>query len=203
MKRRHATRWRGALCRGGALLSLLAGLLLAASCLAWTVACDIGGEGGDGGTSSSTEPQGPESGDIEGVVGETIQVGQAAVVVRALHSTFQPATPEQRLSEATPTAPEAGETFYQAYVRVTNTGETPLRIDAEDFVCRVAGSVVPIEPTRSGPFPRSLLKNTSLDLMLTFEAATGYQPMLIYNPPWYDGIITITPEAEETTTTTT
>lgn len=178
-------------------------LALGVCCLAWAPGCDLGGaEGSDGDTTSTTKPAGPESGDIAGVVGETIEVGQATVAVRALHSTFQPASPEQRLSEKTPTAPAAGETFYQAYVRVTNTGATPLRIDPEDFVCRVADSIVAIEPTRSGPFPRSLLGNTSLDLMLTFKAAAGYLPMLIYNPPWYDGIITVSPEAEETTTTT-
>jgi len=195
--RRHPSAWRKVA------PALLAALALVA-CLVWAPACELGGgDGADGDTTSTTEQTGPESGDIAGVVGETMKVGQATVTVRALHSTFQPASPEQRLSEKTPTAPGAGETFYQAYVRVTNTEVTPLRIDAEDFVCRVADSIVAIEPTRSGPFPRSLLRNTSLDLMLTFKAAAGYLPMLIYTPPWYDGIITVTPEAEETTTTAT
>ncbi|MBN1631207.1 MAG: hypothetical protein JW990_15710 [Thermoleophilia bacterium] len=198
MKRLHSTSWFRAL------LGPLTALLLTACCLVWTSGCDLGGgEGAEGRTTSTTEEEGQESGDIAGVIGEAIKVGQATVTVRALHSTFQPASPEQRLSEKTPTAPGAGETFYQAYVRVTNTDVTPLRIDPEDFVCRVADSVVAIEPTRSGPFPRSLLNNTSLDLMLTFRAAAGYLPMLIYTPPWYDGIITVTPEAEETTTTST
>lgn len=181
-------------------LAVVSALLVVLSCLWLAPACTIGGGGTDA-TTSSTEPEGPESGDVEGVVGETIKVGGATIVVRALHSTFQPATPEQRLSEETPTAPGTGETFYQAYVRVANTGEaaTPIRVDAEDFVCAVGQAVVAIEPTRSGPYPRSLLKNTSLDLLLTFKAAAGYRPVLIYTPPWYDGMITVSPEVEETT----
>lgn len=160
-------------------------------------------EGTDGMTTTSAAQEGPESGDVEGAVGQQIALGTAVVMVRALHSTFQPAAPAQRLSEATPTAPGVGETFYQAYVRVENTAVTPIRVDAEDFVCAVGGAVVAVEPTRSGPFPRSLLKNTSLDLLLTFRAPAGYQPMLIYSPSWYDGTISISPEAEETTTSTT
>jgi hypothetical protein len=174
------------------------------SCLGWVVAC----AGDDGGTADmettfSTDEESSESGDIAGVVSEEIKVGQAIIVVRALQSTFQPATPEQRLSEATPVAPGAGASFYQAYVRVKNTGVTPLRVDPEDFVCAVGDTVVSVEPTRSGPASRSLLKNTSLDLLLTFKGAAGFQPMLIYSPPWYDGIISISPGAEETTSTTT
>jgi hypothetical protein len=110
--------------------------------------------------------------------------------------------PEQRLSGETPTAPAAGESFYQAYVRVKNTGVTPLRVDPEEFVCAVGNSVVTIEPTRSGPFSRSLLKNTSLDLLLTFKGPAGFQPILLYRPSWYQGVISVSPQTEETTTTT-
>lgn len=184
-------------------LSSIVALLLMVLCLGWLTACDEG-EGADGDTTTSSELEGPESGDIEGVVGEKIAVGQvASVTVRALHATFQPATPAQRLSNATPNAPGTGETFYQAYVRVSNRAETPLRVEATDFVCRVGERLVAIDPTRSGPLPRSLLKNTSLDLMLTFTADAGFEPVLIYTPPWYDGIISIGPEVEESTTTTT
>jgi hypothetical protein len=183
-------------------LLLVLAVIATVSCLVWVAACDSNGDGGgDGDTTTSTDLGGPESGDVEGVVGEEIKVGQAIVTVRALQATFQPATPEQRLSDQTPTAPEAGEGFYQAYVRVENTGATPLRADAEDFVCVVGDSVVGIEPTRSGPLPRSLLRHTSLDFLLTFKAKAGFQPMLLYRPPWYDGIISVSPQSGETTTT--
>ena len=73
-------------------------------------------------------------------------------------------------------------------------------------MCRIGDKVVGIEPTRSGPYARSLLENTSIDLLLTFEGPAGFQPELLYDPPWYDGMISIRPEAdeppaEETTTT--
>lgn len=176
-------------------------LLLAAF---WPAACkdSLGGDVSDGTTSSSIKGT-EQSGDVNGVLGEKVQVGDAVITVRALQATFQPAMPTQRLSESTPAAPGAGESFYQAYVRVENTEVTPLRIDPNDFACHIDDTVVGIEPTRSGPYARSLLKNTSLDLVLTFKGPAGYQAELLYNPPWYDGVITIGPEEEESTTTTT
>ncbi|MBN1632123.1 MAG: hypothetical protein JW990_20390 [Thermoleophilia bacterium] len=193
----------GSTSRRRAALPLIVTLLLMVSCLSWLAACDEGSGSVDGGVTSSTDVEGPESGDIEGIVGEKIAVGHASITVRALHAPLQPATPAQRLSNATPGAPDTGETFYQAYVRVENRGEAPLRVDAKDFACRVGDRLVAIEPTRSGPLPRSLLQNTSLDLMLTFRATAGYEPVLIYTPQWYEGIISIGLEIEESTTTTT
>ena len=125
-------------------------------------------------------------------------VGNARVIVNALQETFQPVLPAQRLSEQTPSAPEAGESFYQAYVRVENLATDPVRVDATDFTCLVGNTVVAIEPTRSGPVARSLLKNTSLDLILTFKAEAGFVPELRYNPPWYQGSIRVTPAQEQT-----
>jgi len=166
-------------------------------------ACDSSETGDASGGTTSTSADGEErSGDVEGRVGEEISAGQSVITVRALEATFQPAMPEQRLSEQTPAAPDSGESFYQAYVRVANTGVTPIRVDAEDFVCAVGESVVGVEPTRSGPPARSLLKNASLDLVLTFKGPAGFEPVLIYRPPWHDGMITISPKAEDTTATT-
>lgn len=187
-RRRHSRPWG----------LLLIGLLASMSCTGWLAGCDWGGgDAGDQGTTSSTGEVEEDSGDIEGVVNEKIEVGSAIVTVRALEATFQPAVPEQRLTEQTPPAPAAGESFYQAYVTVENTATTPIRVDARDFMCAVGDSVVAIEPTRSGPLPRSLLKSTSLDLLLTFKAQAGYQPVLIYRPPWHDGVITVTPASTE------
>ncbi len=179
-------------------------IVVMVACIGWAAACDSGSGGStDGENTSSTDVETPESGDIDGTVGAEIQVGEAIVMVRALQEAFQPAVPEQRLSVHAPTSPSSGESFYQAYVRVQNNGVSPIRVDPEDFACAVGNAVVSVEPTRSGPLPRSLLKNTSLDLLLTFKAEAGFEPILLYSPPWYDGVIRVSPQSQETTTTAT
>jgi hypothetical protein len=182
-------------------LSLLAIVLCG---LPWLAACTSDNQSDDVST-SSTVVEGPTSGDVQGTVGKAIHVGAAVITVKALQATFQPATPGQRLAEQTPSAPGAGQSFYQAYVRVENTSQSqaPLRVDPNDFACAVGGSVVAIDPTRSGPLPRTILMNTSIDLILTFKAPAGFQPQLLYNPPWYQGVISVGPAVEATATTTT
>jgi hypothetical protein len=180
-------------------LVLMLALVLGA---AIATGCDSGGGSGDDQTTLSST-SGVEVSDIQGFVGVDLEVGDAIVSVRALEVAFQPAMPAQRLDDQTPSPPAAGEGFYQAYVRVQNNGPIPLRVDPDDFVCSVGNAVAKIEPTRSGPMPRSLIEGTSLDLLLTFKAPTGYEPMLIYSPPWYDGVITVTPETVTPTTSTT
>jgi hypothetical protein len=183
-------------------LSRVVVLLLVALCLGCVVACDPGDGEGDDATTLRTSDSGSVAGDIEGNVGVPLEVGDATISVRSLQAAFQPAMPTQRLSDETPSAPATGEGFYQAYVRVENTGTLPLRVDAEDFTCAVGTSVVRIELTRSGPAARSLIPGTSLDLVLTFKGSAGFEPILLYTPPWYDGVIRIDPEAVESTTTT-
>ena len=177
-------------------------LVLLVCVLPWLAACKSDSQPDDAST-SSTVAEGSTSGDVEGTVGEDIHVGAAVITVKALQATFQPATPTQRLAEETPSAPGEGQSFYQAYVRVENTTQVPLRVDPNNFACAVGSSVVAIDPTRSGPLPRSILKNTSIDLILTFKASAGYQPVLLYSPPWYQGVISVGPAEESTTTTTT
>ncbi len=179
-------------------------VLFVVLCGAGLVACDSAGKNdADGETTADVESGEVESGDIEAGVGEDAKVGKAIITVRALEVTFQPAMPEQRVSEQAPAAPSTGESFYQAYVTVQNTGVTPLRVDPEDFICAVGDTIVAIEPTRSGPLARSLLKSTSLDLLLTFEAPSGYEPVLIYRPDWYDGVLTVNPVSEGASTSST
>ncbi len=122
------------------------------------------------------------------------------ISVRVLDATFNPVVPEQRMSEQTPSAPSGDESFYQAYVKIENKGSTPIRVDPADFACAVGNTVVGIEPTWSGPIARSLLKNSSLDLLVTFKGKAGYEPVLLYSPSWYDGTIRIR-NASATTTT--
>lgn len=170
----------------------------------WIAACDGDAQpAGEESTTSSTLEGAATSGDIQAFVNEEIKAGSAIIVVRALQATFQPAIPTQRLSAETPSAPGAGESFYQAYVRVENTAVKPLRIDPRHFACVLGNTVVAVDPTRTGPLPRSLLRNASLDLVLTFVGPAGFDPMLVYEPPWYDGIITVeaAPAPESTTTT--
>ena len=185
--------------RQGALVFSLAFLLMLSLALFSLTGCESDdGEAVDDATTSSSEGQSAESGDVVAEVGEPVTVGNARVIVNALQETFQPVLPTQRLSEQTPSAPEAGESFYQAYVRVENLATDPVRVDATDFTCLVGNTVVAIEPTRSGPVARSLLKNTSLDLILTFKAEAGFVPELRYNPPWYQGSIRVSPVQEQT-----
>lgn len=174
-------------------------LVLLALALLGVAACDS-----EAPATLGVEPTGgssAKSGDVMGAVGEVIEVGNARVLVNALQATFQPVVPGQRLSEQTPAAPGAGESFYQAYVRVENLGVEPVRVDATDFTCLVGTTVVSVELTRSGPTARSLLKNASLDLVLTFKAEAGFIPELRYNPPWYQGAIHVSPAQEGTFTT--
>jgi hypothetical protein len=181
-------------------LLLLAALLVAGFAV-WASACSGGGKTSDS-TSSSTESTPAPSGDIDASVGDAINVGHAIVTVRALQPTFNPVAPEQRLSEQPPASPGGNESFYQAYVKVENDGVTPIRVDAEDFACAVGNSVVGIEPTWSGPAARSLLKNSSLELLVTFKAKAGYEPVLLYSPSWYDGTIRVRPTSSPSTQTT-
>lgn len=181
------------------LLLLSVGLV----CLPLVLGCD-GDENAVAGetTSSSDTGGGSQSGDIDGQVGDALEVGSALMTVRALQATFQPAMPTQRLSEQTPVAPADGESFYQAYVRVANRDTDPIRVDPNDFACAIGDTVAGIEPTRSGPLPRSLLKNASLDLLLTFKGPAGYEPLLLYNPGWYRGTVRVSPQTVGETTTT-
>jgi hypothetical protein len=184
--------WRGRLVVAVACLAL-------ALCFVGPIACSSDED--EDGSTTSTRAGGRTSGDVDGRVGSDIEAGDAVITVRALTATFQPAMPVRRLSEQTPVSPEAGESFYQAFVRVQNNAELPLRVDAEDFTLAVGDSVVGIEPTRSGPPARSLLLGTSLDLVLTFKAEAGYEPVLLYSPAWYDGTIRVTSAPTGPTTT--
>jgi hypothetical protein len=179
---------------------LLLGVLLAAV-VAGLVACGSQTDSADS-TTSSGDAKSVASGDIAGQVGTAIAAAEARVTVSLLEQAFQPTVPVQRLSQDTPILPARGMSLYQAYVTVENRGDKPIRVDPNDFKCQVDGELVAIEPTRSGPEARSLIKNTSLDLILTFIGRSGKQPVLVYMPSWYDGTITISPAAQPTTTGT-
>jgi hypothetical protein len=194
----------GVKCRRG-LLRAATVFVLVAVCVLGVTACGSS----DAGTGSAS-PSGSSSGDIKGGVGETagVTVGDAVITVKSLQAAFQPVSPAQKLSDEALVAPAAGVTFYQAYVRIENRGQFPLRVDAEDFVCRVGNTISTLELTRSGPAARSIIYGTSIDLVLTFRGATGAEPTLIYSPPWYAGIVSFNAStqsqgtASQATTTT-
>ncbi len=171
---------RRALWRGIALIAL------AVVCVFGASAC-----GSTGTRSGSALSSGGSSGDVSGGVGPnaSLSVGDAVITVNSLQAAFQPVSPAQKLSDEALVAPAAGVTFYQAYVRVENRGQFPLRIDPEDFVCRIGNTISTLERTRSGPAPRSIIYGTSIDLVLTFRGATGAEPTLIYTPAWHSGLI--------------
>ncbi len=180
-------------------LSLAMALVLTAGVL-WSVGCSKGSD--DTGNSSTATTKTKQSGDVQGQVGKPLIVGDVSITVNALEATLNPSLPAQRMSDQTPVPPGAADSFYQAFVRVANSGTVPLRVDGHDFYCLVGDSSYPVDATRSGPEPRSLLHGTSLDLLLTFRAPAGYEPVLVYRPPWYSGTIRIAQPAETTTSST-
>lgn len=174
------------------------GMVVVAAVAVWVAGCDSQED-----VTGDEEPlttTGAPSGDIEGRAGEEIRVGDVRITVKALQAAFRPAHPVHRLSGETPSSPGPEESLYQAYVRVENDGVSPVRIDPRDFSCLFGDAVAPVEPTLSGPLPRSLLKNTSFDLILTFKWVAGYEPVLLYTPPWHEGTIRIKPAPEEEAT---
>jgi hypothetical protein len=176
-------------------------VVLTVTLVACVTACGDGDA--EGGISTSVVGDPTLSGDREAGVRVAVPMGDAQVTVRALQDAFQPVSPSQKLSDATPVAPAAGESFYQAYVRVENQGQMPLRVDPDDFGCLIGSVMSTVEPTRSGPPARSLIFGTSIDLLLTFRGPAGQDPVLIYSPSWYDGVIAFSSQVETPGTTTT
>jgi hypothetical protein len=173
------SRWAHWRVAGLALVIMLCAVVavLAASC-------------GSGGTrAGSGSSGGSTSGNLQGGIGSEVAVGGAVITVKSFEAAFQPVSPAQKLSDEALVAPAAGVTFYQAYVRIENRGQAPLRVDPEDFLCRIGNTLSMLEPTRSGPAARSIIFGTSIDLVLTFRGVAGAEPTLVYNPTWYSGLI--------------
>lgn len=180
-------------------------VLLLVVCAAVAAGCGSSGTGTGSGPNASGASS---SGNLQGGVGSGVTVGDAVITVKSFQAAFQPVSPAQKLSDDALVAPAAGVTFYQAYVRIENRGQFPLRVDPEEFVCRIGNTLSLLEPTRSGPVARSIIYGTSIDLVLTFRGVAGAEPTLIYSPSWYSGIISFSantqsqgPAASQTTTT--
>jgi hypothetical protein len=155
-------------------------------CVAVIAGCGSGGSDDNAGTKP---PGSSVSGNLEGGIGLDVAVGDAVVNVKSFQAAFQPVSPAQKLSDDALVAPAAGVTFYQAYVRIENRSLFPLRVDPQDFLCRIGNTLSLLEPTRSGPAARSIIYGTSIDLVLTFRGVAGTEPILVYSPDWYSGVI--------------
>lgn len=175
---------------------VLAGVVITLLVLG-TAGC--GGDDTDSNVGLSTST----AGNLTGGIGSPVTVGDAVITVKSLQAAFQPVTPPQRLSDEALIAPASGITFYQAIVHIENRGQVPLRIDPEDFFCKVTNTVSTLEPTRSGPAARSIIFGTSLDLLLTFRGVAGAQATLIYRPPWYPGVVSFSVGGQSSSTSTT
>lgn len=173
-------------------------LVLGAFCVSGLTACssENADVSGSGGIVSSAE-------NVTSGIGTPLVVGNAVITVKSFEAAFQPVAPAQRISDEALVAPAAGVTFYQAIVHIENRGQLPLRVDPEDFVCRIGNVLNMLEPTRSGPAARSIIYGTSLDLLLTFRGTAGAEPTLVYNPPWYGGLIIFGADVQSASTTTT
>lgn len=157
----------------------------------------------DGKSTSTTKNTGsslPDTGEVSGLIGETIEIGKIKLTVKSLEETVNPAPPPRPASSKEPSSLGANRSFYQASVRIENTGEMPVPVDVTQFSCAVGDGVSAVDPVRSGPPGRSLLKGTSIDLLLTFMGDSGYQPELLYHPPETNGVVRV--KAAEVTSTT-
>lgn len=121
------------------------------------------------------------------------------MTVKSLEETVNPVPPLHPVSNKASSPLGAKQSFYQASVRVENAGDMPLSIDVSQFSCAVGNVTVAVDEARSGPPGRSLLRGTSIDLLLTFMGDAGYQPELFYRPSGYNGVVRI--KAAETTST--
>jgi hypothetical protein len=175
----------------------LAALLLI-FCLAFLPGCNKGSSNSGESTTESTGSQ--QSGDVSGQVGEAIEAGQLRITVNSIEETVNPAPPLMPASNQPVKPLGSNQSFYQASLRVDNTGERPVLVEPAQFSCALGGNVVAVDLARSGPVPRSLLRNASLDLLLTFEGPSGSEPELLYRPAGYDGVVHVKPAASGATT---
>lgn len=131
---------------------------------------------------------------LEFEVGETAVAGDVKIDVPVLTLTAVPARPLYALSSGMALTTAEGETYYQAIVRIENTGDGTVRVDPADFSAMVGRHVAPLDRFRSGPVARTLLHGTSLELILTYVVPKDSTPELVYHPPWLNGTIIFTGE---------
>jgi hypothetical protein len=148
--------------------------------------CSGGSDAGDAAVSG-----GQPAHQISVAPGETATAGKVDVMVTAIAPVDEPVLPDQVVDPGDPPALGAKQSFYQAFVRVKNGGDTPVRVDPQDFWLADGDKLVAVDATRSGPAARSLLHGASINVIVTFMARAGLAPQLVYRPGWFDAAILV------------
>lgn len=144
--------------------------------------------GTDSGSSTTTVSGGSaavtlgEDGEVTVGVGERFVVGGLTLVITTLAETGTPTGARYPIDDHPGRAAIAGESFYQAFARAENTGDVPARLEPLDFFLDADGTLVPVDPARTGPDARSLIHGASFDFILTFLGPAGLEPRLVYRP---------------------
>lgn len=115
-------------------------------------------------------------------VGESFTVSGMAVVITSFYPTEIPTRPRWPVDVAPPPSLATGQAFYQAFGRASNDGDVVVRIDPLHFSLDVGGAYAAAEPTLTGPAPRSLLKGSSFDFIVTFRGPSGLTPKMAFRP---------------------
>jgi hypothetical protein len=152
--------------------------------------CSGGKSPGTGGSTTSTTAGKGTS--LQGVVGQELDVGPVKLLVAALAPVAVPLSPTVVMEPTlTPSQLGPGQSFFQTWVSVRNSGTLAVRIDPRDFTLVNDKRGYSVDPTRSGPPGLSLLPGGSVDLILTFELPSGAVPELVYRPTWYPGTVIV------------
>jgi Domain of unknown function (DUF4352) len=117
-------------------------------------------------------------------LGQTTTIGKVDVVVTALGPVDVPVLPASVADTGDPPGLGADQSFYQAFVRLKNGGDAPVRVDPVDFWLADGEKLLPADGSRSGPIARSLLHGATINEIVTFRAPAGLKPELVYRPSW-------------------
>lgn len=126
---------------------------------------------------------GENDSEVTVAVGQPFAVGGMTVVITTLGETGTPTGARYPLDDGQGRAAQAGQSFYQAFARAENTGDTPMRVDPLDFFLDAGGALLSVDPTHTGPGARSLLPGASFDFIVTFVGPAGVDPRLVYRSP--------------------
>lgn len=126
---------------------------------------------------------GENDSEVAVTVGQPFAVGGMTVVITTLGETGTPTGARYPIDDGQGHVAQAGQSFYQAFARAENSGDTPTRVDPLDFFLDAGGVLLSVDPTRTGPGARSLIRGASFDFIVTFLGPAGVDPRLVYRPP--------------------
>lgn len=145
---------------------------------------------GDDSTPTTTEESGGSAvvtvgendSEVTVTVGQHFAVGGMTIVITTLGETGTPTGARYPIDDGRGRAAQAGQSFYQAFARAENAGDTPMRVDPLDFFLDAGGALLSVDPTHTGPGARSLIRGASFDFIVTFLGPAGVDPRLVYRP---------------------